>query len=105
MHYRSLPPFRPDCTEGTTQKGLAFIYPKHQSIIYTTKDFGGKLQPFVAKAANRSGKVFWYLDNQHLGTTDTFHEMNVYANKGKHWLRIINEAGDEKVIEILVQSH
>ena len=103
VHYQSLPPFRSDCTEGVAQKALDFVYPKHLSVIYTTKSFGGEQQPFVAKAANRSGKLFWYIDNAYLGTTDTFHEMNIFAAKGEHLLKIINEKGDEKTIKVICQ--
>ena len=103
VHYQSLPPFRPDCTEGVAQKALDFVYPKHLSVIYTTKSFGGEQQPFVAKAANRSGKLFWYIDDVYLGTTDTFHEMNIFAAKGEHLLKIINEKGDEKTIKVICQ--
>lgn len=101
IQYRSLPPYRADCLQGSNLRNLDFVYPKHQSIIYTTKAFGGEQQPFVAKAANRSGKVFWYLDDTYLGTTDNFHEMNVFAKEGNHTLRIINEKGDERAITII----
>ena len=101
IQYRPLPPYRADCLQGSNLRNLDFVYPKHQSIIYTTKAFGGEQQPFVAKAANRSGKVFWYLDDTYLGTTDNFHEMNVFAKEGNHTLRIINEKGDERAITII----
>ena len=103
IHYRSLPPFRDDCQQNAPQRGLDFVYPKHKSILYTTKTIGGEQQPFVAKAANRYGKVFWYLDDAYLGETENFHDMNVYATKGTHYLRILNEKGEEKTIEILVR--
>jgi len=101
IQYRPLPPYRADCLQGSNLRNLDFVYPKHQSIIYTTKAFGGEQQPFVAKAANRSGKVFWYLDDTYLGTTDNFHEMNVFAKEGNHTLRIINEKGDERAITVI----
>lgn len=103
INYLPLPPTREDCRAAEGLRSLDFVYPKHQGIIYTTKDFGGKEQPFIAKAANRTGQVFWYLDATYLGSTDTFHEMQVFATKGKHILRILNEQGDERAIEILVQ--
>ena len=101
IQYRPLPPYRADCLQGSNLRNLDFVYPKHQSVIYTTKAFGGEQQPFVAKAANRSGKVFWYLDDTYLGTTDNFHEMNVFAKEGNHTLRIINEKGDERAITVI----
>ena len=101
IHYQPLPPLRSDCQQSNSGRNLDFVYPKHQNIIYSTKALGGEQQPFVAKAANRQGKVFWYLDDTFLGTTDVFHEMNIFAEKGNHTLRIINEKGDERVITII----
>lgn len=103
INYRTLPPFRDDCLKSEITKTLDFIYPKHNSVIYTAKNFGGELQPFVAKAVNSSGEVFWYLNETFLGTTDFFHEMNIHAPKGRHFLRIINTKGDEKSILIEVK--
>ncbi|MFJ1329043.1 penicillin-binding protein 1C [Capnocytophaga canimorsus] len=101
--YKALPPFRSDCQSQNGLSSLDFIYPKHQSVIYTTKNFGGELQPFIAKAANSEGEVFWYLNDTFLGSTIHFHEMNINASKGKHVLRIINPQGDERAILIEVR--
>ncbi|ATA90636.1 penicillin-binding protein 1C [Capnocytophaga stomatis] len=104
INYQNLPPFREDCLESSNSKRLDFIYPKHKSVIYTTKNFGGELQPFIAKAvSSEEGNVFWYLNETYLGSTNLFHEMNVYAPKGDNILRIINTKGEEKVIQIIVQ--
>ncbi len=103
INYRTLPPFRDDCLKSENIKTLDFVYPKHNSVIYVAKNFGGEVQPFVAKAVNGSGEVFWYLNETFLGTTDFFHEMNIHTPKGQHFLRIINTKGDEKVIQIIVR--
>ncbi|GET47120.1 penicillin-binding protein 1C [Capnocytophaga felis] len=104
INYQNLPPFREDCSESNNSKRLDFIYPKHKSVIYTTKNFGGKLQPFIAKAASsEEGNIFWYLNETYLGSTNVFHEIKVYAPKGDNILRIINTKGEEKVIQIIVQ--
>lgn len=103
INYKVLPPFREDCNKSNHLKSLDFIYPKHQNIIYPTKDFGGKQQPFIAKVANSSGSVFWYLNEKLLGVTETFHEMSIHAPKGSNTLKIINAKGEEKTIEIIVK--
>lgn len=104
INYRTLPPLRDDCQEGTnTTKTLDFVYPKHKTIIYLAKNFGGELQPFIAKAASTSDTIFWFLNDSFLGTTNLFHEMKVSAPKGNHFLRIINTKGEEKNIEIIIQ--
>ncbi|MDO5608240.1 MAG: penicillin-binding protein 1C [Capnocytophaga sp.] len=103
IDYKPIPPYRSDCSPISFDKQLDFIYPKYGSVIYTTKQFGGKLQPFVAKATNASGQLFWYLNDVFLGTTIHFHEMEVYAEKGDNYLTIINESGQELRVKFVVQ--
>ena len=45
--------------------------------MYLTKNFDSEVQPVILKVAHSNGKakLFWYLDNVYLGTTQTFHEM------------------------------
>jgi penicillin-binding protein 1C len=104
MDYLPLPPFRADC-EGTTGAYMEFIYPKEDGKIYLTKDFNGRVQPFILKAAHTSSKVrlFWYLGDRYLGETQTFHEMQVTAQTGKYVITVTDEAGNEirRRVEIL----
>jgi penicillin-binding protein 1C len=104
MDYLPLPPFRSDC-EGTTGAYMDFIYPKEDGKIYLTKDFNGKVQPFILKAAHTSSnaRLFWYLGGRYLGETQTFHEMQVTAQTGKYVITVTDEAGNEirRRVEIL----
>lgn len=103
INYRKTPPLRPDCVPSHSQKGIDFIYPKHQSIIYLAKDFDGKTQPFIAQVANSEGNVFWYLNHTFLGTTEHFHEIQIYPPKGNNTLKVINSKGDERTIVITIK--
>ncbi|RZJ64921.1 MAG: penicillin-binding protein 1C [Flavobacterium sp.] len=96
MDYSTLPPFRNDC-QATTGAYMDFIYPKENGKIYLTKDFNGVVQPFVLKAAHSSpnAKLFWYIGDKYLGTTQTFHEMTVEAKTGKYYITVTDEAGNE----------
>ncbi|MEL1244795.1 penicillin-binding protein 1C [Flavobacterium sp. DGU11] len=96
MDYVSLPPFRSDC-QGTGGAYMDFIYPKEDGKIYLTKDFNGKVQPFVLKAAHTSAnaRLFWYIGDKYLGETHTFHEMPVEARTGKYVITVIDESGNE----------
>jgi penicillin-binding protein 1C len=104
MDYLPLPPFRADC-EGTTGAYMDFIYPKEDGKIYLTKDFNGKVQPFILKAAHTlsNARLFWYLGDRYLGETQTFHEMQVTAQTGKYVITVTDEAGNEirRRVEIL----
>lgn len=96
IDYVPLPPFREDCS-GTSTVTMDFIYPKDNGKIYLTKNFDGDIQPFILKVAHSSpkAKLFWYLNNQFLGTTQVFHEMSVQAKTGKYYITVTDEFGNE----------
>ncbi|HLA54768.1 MAG TPA: penicillin-binding protein 1C [Flavobacterium sp.] len=96
IDYVSLPPFREDCL-GTNAVSMDFIYPKENGKVYLTKNFNGDIQPFVIKVAHSQPnvKLFWYLNNKYLGTTQTFHEMSIEAKTGKYYVTVEDESGNE----------
>lgn len=96
IDYKPLPPFRSDC-QGANGSSMGFIYPKANSKIYLTKNFEGKIQPVIFKIAhsNRDTKIYWYIDNQFKGTTQTFHEMPIVTTTGKHLITVVDESGTE----------
>ncbi len=96
IDYMPLPPFRADCQQ-TQQASMDFIYPKTNSKIYLTKNFQSKVQPVILKVAhsNKEAKLFWYVDNVYKGETQTFHEMQIEANTGFHYITVVDEFGNE----------
>lgn len=96
IDYKPLPPFREDCMQ-TQQAAMDFIYPKTNSKIYLTKGFDSKIQPIIIKVAhsNKEAKLYWYVDNVYKGTTQTFHEMQIEANTGIHYITVTDEFGNE----------
>ena len=96
IDYKPLPPFRQDCLQ-TQQAIMDFIYPKTNSKIYLTKGFDSKIQPVILKVAhsNKEAKLFWYVDNVYKGTTQTFHEIQIEANTGTHFITVTDEFGNE----------
>jgi penicillin-binding protein 1C len=96
IDYLPLPPFRADCQQ-TQQATMDFIYPKTNSKIYLTKNFESEKQPVILKVAhsNKEAKLYWYVDNVYKGTTQTFHEMQIEANTGVHYITVVDEFGNE----------
>lgn len=96
IDYKPLPPFREDCKQDQ-KAAMDFIYPKTNSKIYLAKDFNSKVQPVILKVAhsNREAKLFWYVDNEYKGTTQTFHEMQITAETGIHYITVADEFGNE----------
>ncbi len=96
IDYVTLPPFREDCLESNLY-AMDFIYPKENGKVYLTKNFSGEVQPFVIRVAhaNPKAKLFWYLNEKFLGTTQTFHEMQVDAKSGTYFVTVADESGNE----------
>lgn len=96
IDYQTLPPFREDCKQDE-KAAMDFIYPKTNSKIYLAKDFNSNVQPVILKVAhsNREAKLFWYVDNEYKGTTQTFHEMQIEAETGIHYITVADEFGNE----------
>lgn len=104
IDYKPLPPFRADCKQDQ-KAAMDFIYPKTNSKIYLAKDFNSNVQPVILKVAhsNRDAKLFWYVDKEYKGTTQTFHEMQITAETGVHYITVADEFGNEikRRIEII----
>ena len=79
--YKPLPPFKNNCLQEN-EALLSFIYPKRNEEIILPKDFDETINEVVFKLAHRSPEtiVYWYLDSEFIGTTQTFHEL-VYCTK------------------------
>lgn len=102
-NYRSLPPFRSDCTIENAPV-MEFIYPKNKAKITLPKNFEGKTNELILKLAHAKNgtKVFWYLDDKFIKQTQNFHEIAVLPNAGKHTITVVDELGNDAVISITI---
>lgn len=101
--YKTLPPFRNDCTaEG--QKSMDFIYPAEAVKVFLPKDFDGEKNALVLRLVHSipETKVFWYVDTEFIGTTQSIHEMEIMPQKGVHTITVVDELGNEakRIVEI-----
>jgi len=101
--YLTLPSYRNSCMSNENGP-LDFIYPKESVKVFLPKDFNEKTNELVFKLAHATPniKVFWYIDANYVGTTQTFHEMAFRPKKGNHTITVIDELGNElkRFIEI-----
>lgn len=97
VDYVPVPPLREDCKDANAKPRMAFIYPNEFTKIILTKDFNGKEQPVILKVAhsNPEAELFWYVDDQFLGTTKTFHEQSLVTTNGMHLITVVDEDGNE----------
>ena len=95
-NYKTLPALRTDCKHetGTT---MDFISPKNNSTLILAKNEHEKTNPLILKIAhtNPEIKVFWYLNDAFLQTTETFHEIGILPSPGKHTITVVDALGNE----------
>jgi len=93
--YKSLPQFKPGCNELQNNKTMAFIYPKENSTIYIPFELDGSRGKTVFEATHRNPetKIHWHLDHEYIGTTERFHQMEIFALPGKHIITLIDKNG------------
>ncbi|MEE9303055.1 MAG: penicillin-binding transpeptidase domain-containing protein, partial [Thiotrichaceae bacterium] len=104
-NYAKTPTFRSDCLtksnvfdSSSVNNPISLIYPKTRTQIYIPTKLDGKPSKAVFRAIHRNpeSRLFWHIDNQYLGSTQTFHQQAVWIKAGKHVLTIIDEVGNRK---------
>lgn len=92
--YKALPPWKAGClpSDGAV---MDIIYPKPGAELFVPVDLDGAAGRIVCKATHRnaSERLFWHLDDEYLGETVQLHQMEIYPEKGEHWITITDEAG------------
>ena len=110
--YQPLPPWRADCVAqvNNQQDAISLVYPQANTQVYLPRDLDGKLGQVVLQAVPQRPDtiLYWHLDNQFLGSTQTFHQLAVQPSAGKHQLAVVDELGNrvEQNFEVLLSpSH
>ncbi len=93
--YRDLPELRPGCGEEN-QLAMKLIYPFNSSVIYVPKELDGNTGKAVFEIAHRNqhSKVYWHLDEEFIGKTETFHQLELSPEPGKHTLTLVDGKGE-----------
>lgn len=97
-NYHVLPPYRSDCQASiASENPMRMIYPNQNNMrIFVPIELDGTLGKTVFAAAHRKPKtvIYWHLDNEYLGNTETFHELEFRPEGGKHQLVLVDESGN-----------
>ena len=106
--YAPLPPYRPDCAVQPDQSTMELIYPKYPTKIYVPVNLDGSLSKTVFTATHRSPEttIYWHIDDEYIGSTQTFHSFELNPSEGKHLLTLVDEQGHrlEQPFEIIKKS-
>jgi penicillin-binding protein 1C len=105
--YRPMPKWRQDCLNFmSAQSPISFIYPHKGTQIYLPITMDGSRTKMVSELAHQysASQVYWYLDQEYLGTTQQIHQMEIGPGLGKHELLVVDEAGNQQVLGFEVLS-
>jgi penicillin-binding protein 1C len=103
--YKTLPPFRKDCTNPQGITTMDMVYPKPDSKIFIPVDLDGSPGKVVFEVAHRqpTSTVYWHIDGTYKGATQKTHQLALSLDQGKHTLTLIDESGEvlERAFTIL----
>lgn len=94
--YKSLPPLRKECSDVSSDKPMAFIFPDPGAKIYLPLDVYGNKGKAVFEVAHRDNgtTLFWHIDNVFIGTTKEIHQIGVRLDYGNHVLTVVDSEGN-----------
>lgn len=95
VSYKALPPWHPKCN-GRTSQIMELLYPKKGAKIFLPKDLGAKKQSVILEVTHQRAniKLYWHLNQEYMGTTEDFHQMQLDLTKGKYQLHVEDEEGN-----------
>jgi penicillin-binding protein 1C len=97
LDYKPLPPFEDD--SGRPAAGafpLELFNPNEGARILVPRELDGSEGRIVFSAAHRNAasRIYWHLDDEYLGVTSFFHELEARPAPGNRTLSLIDEAGN-----------
>jgi penicillin-binding protein 1C len=107
LSYKVVPPFRNDCQVPSTLTAMDLIYPKPNSKIFIPRELNGVQGNVVFELAHRNPHtiVYWHLDGDYLGSTKGSHHLPLNPGEGKHFLTVVDEAGESLDYSFVVISN
>jgi penicillin-binding protein 1C len=93
--YRTLPPFKPGCTDDMKVPAMEFIYPPRDARIFIPRSLQGQLMAMLPEIAHRrrDAVVYWHLDNHYIGMTKHVHQTEIRVGEGEHLITAVDERG------------
>ncbi len=95
-NYKVTPPFLSKCFSTNSSDIMKIIYPKKISRIHIPINLNGTLEKISIEATHREkeGVIFWHVDEEFVGSTQTIHQINIQPSIGKHTLKLVDNKGN-----------
>jgi penicillin-binding protein 1C len=92
----------PHCPAYKSEGAVKIIYPDTGARLFLPRDFDGRMQSVICRAGHNGigHNVYWYLDDQYIGTTEGDHKMTVIFNEGWNTLKVIDVNGSEDIQKV-----
>ena len=94
--YESLPSVLPHCESSDNRPMMEFIYPVSRQVVFLPKNLAGEREAIILKITHqkKDSELFWYLDNEFIGTTKTYHHKKVSPTIGEHTIMVVDAEGN-----------
>jgi len=94
--YRELPPWQSGCIDTYDTEVMQIIYPTPGAELYVPLEVDGQRGKIVFEATHRQEQstLYWHIDQQFIGTTSYFHQIEVQPDEGRHILTLTDESGN-----------
>ncbi len=95
LFYKSIPPVMSGCSDDDKLTFMELIYPSEQARIFIPRGLDGQMGQAIFEIAHRSPNaiIYWHIDDEYLGTTQTQHQMVFTPKPGKHILSVVDNEG------------
>jgi penicillin-binding protein 1C len=102
--YKTLPPYKANCAVAGNTNTMEVIYPRDGAKVYIPIEADGKRGRMICNAAHRrpGTKIFWHLDDQYIGQTTDFHQMEINTTAGSHILTLVDGNSNEVTVGFVV---
>ena len=97
INYKTLPPYI-DCHNSTSQDELSIVFPEEGANLIIPIEIDGSSGFMVMQCATHSVNsiLYWDLDGEYIGSTESVHELKVNPKIGKHVLTVTDSFGNRK---------
>jgi penicillin-binding protein 1C len=99
LDYKPLPQEERSYNGTVGEANLALFNPEPGTQVFIPRELDGREGRIVFSAAHREddGIIYWHLDEDYLGATQYFHEMEAYPRPGSHTLTLVDSGGNTLV--------
>ncbi len=105
QYIERIPTHYPNCPQYKSEQSIQIIYPNLEAKLFLPRDYDGEIQQVLCKVGNTQSvdQVYWYLDDDFLGSTEGDHKMAVQFKPGNNTLKVVDENGGEDSREVFAQ--